>query len=173
MPARSSHLPNHYERSALTKLASGRELPAAKLFPASRQTIAKLLEKGWIERAEQTQVYRITEAGKAALRAEMLSIGRRVQIVKKPQGLSITSLASSEMGARPSERSLTGAGTKEAATSPVITFLIPTIHRPSPRPPPPTPWEQTLPVKLAAPAHTTLGSFYEAGSRNPPVTFHC
>jgi DNA-binding PadR family transcriptional regulator len=41
------------------------------LLPASRTTIAKLLKKGWIERAGSTQLYRITEAGKAALRAEM------------------------------------------------------------------------------------------------------
>jgi hypothetical protein len=33
---------------------------------------------------------------------------QKVLIVKKPQGLSITSWASREMGARPSERSLTG-----------------------------------------------------------------
>ena len=63
------HLPNHYERSALTKLASGRELPFSKLFPAGRHTIAKLLEKGWIERAGSA--YRITEGGKAALRAKV------------------------------------------------------------------------------------------------------
>jgi hypothetical protein len=68
---RPSHLPNHYERSALTKRAAGRELPFTKLFPAGRTTIAKLLEKGWIERAGSTQHYRITEGGKAALRAEM------------------------------------------------------------------------------------------------------
>ena len=72
MTPRPSHIPNHYERSALTKLASGRELPLSKLFPAGRTTIAKLLEKGWIERAGSTQHYRITEGGKAALRAEML-----------------------------------------------------------------------------------------------------
>ena len=71
VPARPSHIPNHYERSALTKLASGRELPPSMLLPASRTTIAKLLKKGWIERAGSTQLYRITEAGKAALRAEM------------------------------------------------------------------------------------------------------
>ena len=69
MPPRPGHLPNHYERSALTKLASGRELPLSKLFPAGRTTIANLLEKGWIERAGSA--YRITEGGKAALRAKV------------------------------------------------------------------------------------------------------
>ena len=71
MTPRPSHLPNHYERSALTKLTSGRELPPSMLLPASRTTIAKLLKKGWIERAGSIQLYRITEAGKAALRADM------------------------------------------------------------------------------------------------------
>jgi hypothetical protein len=66
---RPSHIPNHYERSALTKLASGRELGLSKLLPASRTTIANLLEKGWIERAGSA--YRITEGGKAALRAKV------------------------------------------------------------------------------------------------------
>jgi hypothetical protein len=58
--------PSHYERSALTELASGRELPLSQLFPAGRHTIAKKLGKGWIERAGSTQLYRITEEGKAA-----------------------------------------------------------------------------------------------------------
>ena len=71
MTPRSSHIPNYYERSALTKLASGHELGVSKLSPVGRKTIGKLLEKGWIERAGSTQLYRITEAGKAALRAEM------------------------------------------------------------------------------------------------------
>lgn len=65
---RPSHIPNHYERSALTKLAAGRELQFSKLL-VGRHTIAKLLEKGWIERAGSA--YRITEGGKAALRAKV------------------------------------------------------------------------------------------------------
>jgi len=65
---RPSHIPNHYERSALTKLASGRELRLSELS-VGRHAIAKLLEKGWIERAGS--LYRITEAGKAALRAKV------------------------------------------------------------------------------------------------------
>ena len=68
MTPRPSHIPNHYERSALTKLASGRELQFSKLL-VGRPTIAKLLEKGWIERAGSA--YRITEGGKAALRAKV------------------------------------------------------------------------------------------------------
>jgi hypothetical protein len=65
---RPSHIPNHYERSALTKLASGRELRLSELS-VGRHAIAKLLEKGWIERAGSA--YRITEGGKAALRAKV------------------------------------------------------------------------------------------------------
>jgi hypothetical protein len=65
---RSSHIPNYYERSALTKLASGHELGFSKLL-VGRKTIGKLLEKGWIERAGSA--YRITEGGKAALRAKV------------------------------------------------------------------------------------------------------
>jgi hypothetical protein len=65
---RSSHIPNYYERSALTKLASGHELGFCKLL-VGRKTIGKLLEKGWIERAGSA--YRITEGGKAALRAKV------------------------------------------------------------------------------------------------------
>ena len=68
MTPRPSHIPNHYERSALTKLASGRELQFSKLL-VGRHTIAQLLEKGWIERAGSA--YRITEGGKAALRAKV------------------------------------------------------------------------------------------------------
>ena len=65
---RPSHIPNHYERSALTKLASGRDLGLSQLS-VGRKTIGKLLDKGWIERAGSA--YRITEGGKAALRAKI------------------------------------------------------------------------------------------------------
>jgi len=65
---RLSHIPNHYGRSALTKLASGREMGLSQLS-AGRKTIVTLLEKGWIERAGSA--YRITERGKAALRAKV------------------------------------------------------------------------------------------------------
>jgi uncharacterized protein YjhX (UPF0386 family) len=65
---RPGHIPNHYERSALTKLASGGELQFSKLL-VGRHTIAQLLDKGWIERAGSA--YRITAGGKAALRAKV------------------------------------------------------------------------------------------------------
>jgi hypothetical protein len=65
---RSSNIPNHYERSVLTKLASGRELGFSQLS-AGRKTIVTLLEKGWIERVGSA--YRITAGGKAALRARV------------------------------------------------------------------------------------------------------
>ena len=68
MPPRPSHIPTHYERSTLTKLASGRELGLSQLS-GGRKIIGKLLDKGWIERAGLA--YRITEGGKAALRAKV------------------------------------------------------------------------------------------------------
>ena len=69
MTPRPNHIPNHHERSALTKLATGRELGLSQLLPAGRTTVTNLLDKGWIERAGSA--YRITESGKAALRAKV------------------------------------------------------------------------------------------------------
>ena len=69
MTPRPSHLPNHYERSALTKLASGRELQVSKLFQrAVTRSLSCWRKAGSNERA---QLYRITEGGKAALRAKV------------------------------------------------------------------------------------------------------
>jgi hypothetical protein len=70
VPARASHLPSHFERSALQKLRSGGELPAAQLQPAGRSTLEKLLAKEWIERVAD-QKYRITSAGNDALSLEL------------------------------------------------------------------------------------------------------
>jgi hypothetical protein len=77
VPARPSDLPNYYERIALQKLAKGSELSAAQLAPAGRQTIAKLLEKGWIQHGDAARLYRITKAGDAAMRAELPTSSRR------------------------------------------------------------------------------------------------
>ena len=68
MPPRASHLPSHLERSALQKLLGGRELSALKLHPTGRQTIKKMIAKGWIEVGSSEQVYRIMQAGEDALR---------------------------------------------------------------------------------------------------------
>ena len=68
MPARANHLPTHLERSGLQKLIGIPELPAAKLHPVGGRTIKTLLAKGWIEHGSSDRVYRITPAGKAAMR---------------------------------------------------------------------------------------------------------
>ena len=50
MPPRPSHLPHNVERTALQLLnRTGAALPALRLYPASRRTIAGMLNKGWIE----------------------------------------------------------------------------------------------------------------------------
>jgi len=74
MPPRPSHLPHNLERSALQKLSAAQGLPLAQLHPAGPQTIARMLEKGWIERQLDPGVstrYRITPAGEAALKAKI------------------------------------------------------------------------------------------------------
>jgi hypothetical protein len=68
MPPRASHLPNVFERTVLQKLTTG-EKPAADLIRGV--TAKKLLAKGWIEHGNSPQVYRITPAGEAALRAKL------------------------------------------------------------------------------------------------------
>ena len=68
MPARANHLPNVFERNALQELRIG-ELPGPRLGTAS--VIAKLLAKGWIERGSTARIYRITPAGKEALRMHL------------------------------------------------------------------------------------------------------
>ena len=68
MPVRASHLPNHLERSCLLELRALGESRAAQLH-AGKRTIIKMIEKGWIERAELA--YRITPTGEAALKAKI------------------------------------------------------------------------------------------------------
>jgi DNA-binding PadR family transcriptional regulator len=74
MPPRASHLPTHAERIALQKLRAGNELSLRELEPTSRLTIAKMSNKGWIERGASNGIYRITQLGQEALRA-MLPLG--------------------------------------------------------------------------------------------------
>jgi hypothetical protein len=70
MPPRVSHLPNHAERSALDKLRHDRELSLAQLHPTGSAAVAKMIQKGWIERVGST-AFRITPAGKAALTSRL------------------------------------------------------------------------------------------------------
>jgi hypothetical protein len=74
MPPRPSHLPHNLERTALQKLCATQGLLLAQLHPAGPQTIARMLEKGWIERQSDNiggTRYCITPAGKAALKAKL------------------------------------------------------------------------------------------------------
>ena len=74
MPPRPSHIPHNLERTALQKLSAAQGLPLAQLHPAGPQTIARMLEKGWIERQSDVGAiirYCITPAGQAALKAKI------------------------------------------------------------------------------------------------------
>ena len=66
MAQRAPHLPHNIERTALQNLRDFQWLPAVALHPAQKQTIAKMLAKGWIEMHSGPQpLYRITAAGEA------------------------------------------------------------------------------------------------------------
>ena len=74
MPPRPSHIPHNLERTALQKLSAAQGLPLAQLHPAGPQTVARMLEKGWIERQPDDGAnirYCITSAGQAALKAKI------------------------------------------------------------------------------------------------------
>ena len=80
MPPRPSHLPHNLERTALQKMSATQGLPLAQLHPAGKQTIARMVAKGWIEReidASAGAKYRITRAGEAALKAKIPGDQRR------------------------------------------------------------------------------------------------
>lgn len=68
MPPRPSHLPHAIERAALQKLLVR---STADLHPAGKQTISRMLEKGWIEGPRVGGEFVITALGKAALEAEL------------------------------------------------------------------------------------------------------
>jgi hypothetical protein len=73
MPARSSHIPHATERTALQKMSAIRGLSPDKLHPAGKQTIARMVAKGWIERQPDGRTYCITPAGDNALRTPIPS----------------------------------------------------------------------------------------------------
>jgi hypothetical protein len=68
MPARPSHIPHATERTALQKMSLTRGLPPEQLHPAGKVTIAKMLQKGWIEKQADGRNYCITAAGEQALK---------------------------------------------------------------------------------------------------------
>jgi hypothetical protein len=74
MAPRPPHLPHNIEREALQKMSPIYGLPLAKLHPAGERTVARMLAKGWIEQdldGTAGALYRITPAGKAALREKV------------------------------------------------------------------------------------------------------
>jgi hypothetical protein len=73
MPQRPKHIPTHIERSALQWLRSHEWDIEQNLRPAGPNTIATMLEKGWIERLPDVTLrkVRITEAGQAALKVRI------------------------------------------------------------------------------------------------------
>ena len=75
MPARPPHIPTYIERSALQWLTSREYDIEENLLPAGPKAIAKMLQKGWIERLPDPALrkIRITETGQAALKARIPS----------------------------------------------------------------------------------------------------
>jgi hypothetical protein len=77
MPARPSHIPHNLERSTLQKMSATQGLATAQLHPAGKQTIARMVGKGWIKKQTDTAIggarYVITPAGDAALKAPIPS----------------------------------------------------------------------------------------------------
>lgn len=76
MAQRPPHIPHSIERAALQKMSAISGLPLAKLHPAGKVTVARMLAKGWIGQdldGTAGGVYRITPAGKAALKEKIPS----------------------------------------------------------------------------------------------------
>jgi DNA-binding PadR family transcriptional regulator len=72
MAPRVSNLPHVGERHALQILLSGNWKPATSLYPTQAGTLAKMIAKGWIEQRATSKIeYRITEAGRNALRHQL------------------------------------------------------------------------------------------------------
>jgi hypothetical protein len=73
MPARPSHLPTTPERVTLQRMLGGRVLLISELDPAGKQTVRKLMTKGWIalHQMKPSMSFRITPAGEAAMKAKI------------------------------------------------------------------------------------------------------
>jgi hypothetical protein len=64
--------PTYRQREVLQFLMSGDWVPLLKLIAAGDRLLDNLLQAGWIERSPEVKtrdLYRITEAGRAAFRA--------------------------------------------------------------------------------------------------------
>jgi DNA-binding PadR family transcriptional regulator len=72
MSPRNESLPANQERHALQVMLSGNWKPAPALYPTQERVLTKMVAKGWIEqRRSKSMEYRITEAGRNALRARL------------------------------------------------------------------------------------------------------
>jgi len=73
MSPRAANIPHARERSALQKLISGKSLSLVQLYPTGKDTVAGMVDKGWIicETLAQGHRYRITSAGTEAFRAKI------------------------------------------------------------------------------------------------------
>jgi hypothetical protein len=73
MPQRPPHIPTYIERSALQRLRSWENDTEKTFSRPGPKAIAKMLQKGWIERLPDPALrkIRITEAGQAALKARI------------------------------------------------------------------------------------------------------
>jgi hypothetical protein len=89
MPGRARHIPVYRERSALQSLIEKGWLPAGKLYPAGLSTIFGMLAKGWLQRKRDVTfgwAYRITTAGKAALKAPIPSkASKPARVARRPR----------------------------------------------------------------------------------------
>jgi hypothetical protein len=70
MPARDPSLPTVRERQALQLLLSGDWKSVRAIYPPESRTLARMIEKGWIER-KPLGVYRITDTGRMAFRSKI------------------------------------------------------------------------------------------------------
>jgi DNA-binding PadR family transcriptional regulator len=67
----------------LDKLRSDRELSVAQLHPTGTTALAKMAQKRWIERTG-ANTYRITTAGKSALKAQLPDRRTSISATDKP-----------------------------------------------------------------------------------------
>ena len=78
MPPRSPNIPHAIERTALQALIKEQPLPAWRLHPAGKKTVAGMLSKGWtraVMDARKGNLYLLTQEGEAAFKARIVEPG--------------------------------------------------------------------------------------------------
>jgi hypothetical protein len=72
MPSIKDGLPDIRQRAALNALRNGGWLTEHALYPAGPGAVTRMVASGWIERSsDEPSLFRITQAGLAALVAEI------------------------------------------------------------------------------------------------------